>query len=40
MMFICLILTLFPAFQQKAKEKASVIEQSDVHVYAAQNDPG
>jgi len=40
MLLICLIFTLFLAFQQKAKEKTSLIKQADAQVYAAQNDRG
>jgi Ni,Fe-hydrogenase I cytochrome b subunit len=40
MLLICLIFTLFLAFQQKSKEKASLIKQTDAKAYAAQNDPG
>jgi hypothetical protein len=40
MLLICLIFTLFLAFQQKAKEEASLIKQPDAQAYTAQNDPG
>jgi Ni,Fe-hydrogenase I cytochrome b subunit len=40
MLLICLIFTLFLAFQQKAKVKASMLKQTDAKAYATQNDPG
>jgi hypothetical protein len=40
MLLISLIFTLFLAFQQKAKAKASLIKQNDALAYATQNDPG
>ena len=40
MLLISLIFTLFLAFQQKAKENASLNKQTDAQAYAAQNEPG
>ncbi len=40
MLLICLVFSLFIAFQQKAKGKVSLVKQTDAQAYHAQNDPG